>query len=90
MVKTITKFILLGLTPELSEKIRAEAKSRNVSVNALIRTAIEQLLGISSDEVNWTRAEKEYAHKVLLEHFEEDRNEIIRFNESRRPGWPQN
>jgi hypothetical protein len=33
--------------------------------------------------MNWTREEKEYADKVLQEHFEEDRNEIIRFNELR-------
>lgn len=100
MVKTITKFIRLGLKQELWETIRVEAKRRGVSVNALIRTAVEQHLAKSSlwrtatrpnnvdllntPLVTWTREEKEYADKVLEEHFAEDRNEIIRFNEPRR------
>jgi hypothetical protein len=87
----ITKSIRLGLTRELLERIRAEAKSRNVSVNELVRTAIEQLLGmerlLTKPSEKWARGEKEYAHKVLMEHFAEDRNEVIRFNEPGR--WPR-
>ena len=99
MVKTIKKFVRLGLTHELWEKLRAEAKRRNVSVNALIRSSVEEHLGPSSPWgtatnptdgdlltpplMNWTREEKEYADRVLQEHFDEDRNEIVRFNESR-------
>jgi hypothetical protein len=82
MVKTITKFIRLGLTPELSEKIRAEAKRRKISISALIRVAVKQHLSASSllttPIVEWTSAEKEYADRVLQEHFDEDRNEVIR------------
>jgi hypothetical protein len=79
MVRTITKFIRLGLTPELSEEIRAEAKRRNISISALVRAAVKQYIGGSSllttPIVSWTSVEKEYADRVLQAHFDEDRNE---------------
>jgi hypothetical protein len=75
----ITKFICLGLTPELFQRTRTEATLQDTSVNALIRAALNKHL----DELNrlrhgtyadmmagmvpWT------AHEVLRQFFEEDR-----------------
>ncbi len=92
----ITKSIRLGLTPELLEQIRTEAKRQKVSVNALIRNTLKKDLTESNQQrfsepaepklirlvdvpvVQWSQAEQEYADKVIKEHFDEDRNEIIR------------
>ena len=41
----ITKFLRLGLTPELLDETRNEAKRQKVSVSALIRTALQKHLG---------------------------------------------
>jgi hypothetical protein len=40
-----TKSIRFGLTPRLFRRIRAEAKRQKVSVNELVRTAMEKHLG---------------------------------------------
>jgi len=39
---TITKFILIGFTSDQLKRIRAEAKHRKISVNALVRTAADE------------------------------------------------
>jgi hypothetical protein len=55
-------------------------------VSELIRRALKQYINggtLRQFTVTWTRAEEEYADKVLQEHFEEDRNETIRLNENR-------
>jgi hypothetical protein len=48
-----TKSIRFGLTPWLFRRIRAEAKRQKVSVNELVRTAMETHLG----ELIWQRVE---------------------------------
>ena len=75
----ITKFIRLGLTPQLFERTRTEATRQDTSVNALIRAALNKHLdelyrqrhGTYADMmkglVPWT------AHEVLRQFFEEDR-----------------
>jgi hypothetical protein len=46
-----TKSIRFGLTPWLFRRIRAQAKRQKVSVNELVRTAMERHLG----ELIWRR-----------------------------------
>ena len=77
-----TKSIRLALTPELLEKTRTAAQQHGDSISALVRTALEKYLTkpkatslLDEPVVLWSPAEKEYADKVLQEHFEEDRNE---------------
>jgi hypothetical protein len=48
-----TKSIRFGLTPWLFRRIRAQAKRQKVSVNELVRTAMERQLG----ELIWQRVE---------------------------------
>lgn len=63
--------------------------AKKTRVKALNRTVKEQHLGASSrrsavkPNVDMPETSQEYAHKVLMEHLEEDRNEIIRFGEPR-------
>lgn len=94
MVKTITEFVRLGLTLDLRKRIRAEARRRETSLSALMRAALEQYLSepnpprtakppVDTPAPTWTEAEQQYAHKVLMDHFAEDRNETIRFGEDR-------
>jgi hypothetical protein len=89
-----TKSIRFGLTPWQFRRIRAEANRQKVSVNELVRTAMERHLGgliwqrvearqpeakskkhslLDTPVVLWSPAEKEFAHRVLQQHFEEDR-----------------
>jgi hypothetical protein len=68
----VTKFVRLGLTPELSAEIEAEAKRQNIGVNQLIRTALEKHLKDLTE-----KADKEYAALVLKIHFDEDRTECL-------------
>jgi hypothetical protein len=89
----ISKSIRLGLTPNLLEGARTEARQQKVSVNALIRAALQQYLNELNQKrvessraekpkgmrlvdvplVSWTQAEKEFADRVIKQHFEEDR-----------------
>lgn len=48
----ITKFIRLGLTPELLGHLRAESQQQDVSMNELVRTALGRYL----DELSERRA----------------------------------
>ncbi len=83
------KFVQFGLTPELLEQIRAEAKRQDISVSELIRRAIRYFLNAcrgysrftpvsnhmpkNTFELHWTKAEEEYADRVIQQHFDEDR-----------------
>jgi hypothetical protein len=75
-----TKSIKVGLTPELLEKTRTAAQQKGDSISGLIRTALEKYLTkatslLDTPLVEWTPAEKEYADKMIQDHFDEDRNE---------------
>jgi hypothetical protein len=72
------KYVLLGLNPSSYMDIRAEAKRQNVSVNTLIRLAVQRYVSDSGSLLNqplvsWTPDEQRFADKVLRVHFEEDR-----------------
>ena len=82
----ITKFVRFGLSAELFGIVRMEARRQKISVSELIRRALKQYINgarLQQFTVTWTRAEEEYADKVLQEHFDEDRNETIRLDEIR-------
>jgi len=76
--KQIQKLLLrlLNFAPELLDKAQEEAKLQHVSIDVLIRDALEKHL----KDLNVARGEaetREYARLVLRAHFAEDRNEFL-------------
>jgi hypothetical protein len=84
----MAKIIQLIVTSGLLDEIRAAAKQNKISVIGLVRAAIHRHL-IELNKLNkrkpeifnlvdlpvvrWSRAEQEYADRVIRQHFEEDR-----------------
>jgi hypothetical protein len=69
---------LLNFTPELLANIQQEAKLRNTTFDALVRTAVEKHLR----DLKLAREQQEaelgnYARLLLRAHFAEDRNEFL-------------
>jgi hypothetical protein len=62
----ITKSIRLGLTPNLLEEARTGARQQKISVNALIRAALQQYLNeLNQKRVESSRAEKPKGIRLL-------------------------
>jgi len=69
---------LLNFTPELLAKTQKEAELQHVSIDVLIRDALEKHLEDLKVARQKEEAEmKEYARLALRAHFEEDRNECL-------------
>ena len=69
---------LLNFAPELLANIQQEAKLRNTTFDALVRTAVEKHLR----DLRLAREKQEaefgnYARLLLRAHFAEDRNEFL-------------
>lgn len=89
-----TKFVLFGLTPELSDQMGDEANRQKISVYQLIRMLGKHLRDLRAARENTEReyaarekADREYAAWVLKAHFDEDRNEFLSENTIRH--WPR-
>jgi hypothetical protein len=81
------KFVLLGLTPEMSEQLRDEAKRQKTSVYDLIRTTLAKHL--TDLRAAREKADRQYADAALLlkVHFDEDRTEFVTGHDIER--WRQ-
>jgi hypothetical protein len=83
---SFTKFVLSGLTSELSDEAKGEAKRQKTSVYQLIRIALEQHL----KDLRAAREKeelKEYGTLLLRAHFEENRNEFLTGSPGGEPIW---